>query len=63
MVCSPLQNGLKKWSKKWSKNSPVHILPYARKISLVITYCIHKGKREATDGTQVDSKGTGITQQ
>ena len=24
--------------------------------NLVITYCIHKGKREATDGAQVDSK-------
>ena len=28
-----------------------------------ITYCIHGGKREATDGSHVDSKGTGITQQ
>ena len=32
-------------------------------MNLVITYCTHKGKREATDGAQVDSKGTRITQQ
>ena len=31
--------------------------------NLVTTYCIHKGKREATDGAEVDSKGPRITQQ
>ena len=34
-----------------------------RKLKLVITYCIHKEKLEATDGAQVDSKGKRITQQ
>ena len=32
-------------------------------VKVVITYCIHKGKFEATDGAQVDSKGARITQQ
>ena len=31
--------------------------------NLVTTYCIQKGKHEATDGAQVDSKGAHITQQ
>ena len=30
---------------------------------LVILYCIHKGKFEATDGAQVDLKGARIIQQ
>ena len=35
-----------------------------RKIeNFVIIYCIHRGKGEATDGAQVYSKATRITQQ
>ena len=32
-------------------------------LKLVISYCIHKGKFEATDGAQVDLKGARIIKQ